>query len=264
MSKRFARTEILSRLRTEIDAKRSILVVGAGNGLVARCAERGGVDLIVSYSTGYFRLNGLPSLVGHLPIGDANEISVRIGREAIIPVVRHTPIIGGVYAVDPTRTVTTMLDAIQAAGFSGVINFPSVGRFKGSWRQELEASGLGFERELQMVREARERDLFSMAYVYDDPEAEQMAKAGVDVLIGHVGLTKGGDIGAKRTIGLKEAAERIEIMFDKALAVRDDLILLSHGALSLRPKTRNTLISTPGRPALWRHRVLSAYRSKTR
>jgi predicted TIM-barrel enzyme len=229
MSKRIARTEILIRLRGQIEARRSILVVGAGNGLVARCAEDAGADLIVVYNSGYYRLNGLPSLVGNLPVGDANTMVVELGRKGIIPAVRNVPVIGGVYGVDPTRDISDVLKSVEDVGYSGVINFPTVGRVDGRYRQELEASGLGYGKEIEMVRVAHERGLFTMAYVFTADEAARMAEAGLDVLVGHVGLTGGGDVGSSMAIDLDGAVTLLESIYEGARRVRDDVIFLSHG-----------------------------------
>lgn len=229
MAKRFSRTEALHRLRAEQARDKPLLVVGAGNGLSARCAEEGGADLIVVYNSGHFRVNGLPSLVGGMPVGDANDIMLRLGRESIRPRLRHVPVIAGVYAVDPTRDLDDVLDSVDDIGFSGVINFPTVGRHEGSYRRELEAAGYGFAREVELVRKARERDLLSLAYVYNADEARLMVQAGVDVLIGHMGLTVGGAIGASSSSGLEQAAALLETIFSAASEVREDLIFLSHG-----------------------------------
>lgn len=229
MSKRIARADILTRLRGQVGQGHSILVVGAGNGLVARCAEDAGADVIVVYNSGYYRLNGLPSLVGHLPIGDANAMVAELGRKAVIPAVRDVPVVGGVYGVDPTRDIDSVLESIEEVGYSGVINFPTVGRIDGRFREELEACGLGYGKEIEMVRAAHRRGLFTMAYVFTAEEATRMAEAGLDALVGHVGLTGGGDVGSSLTIGLDDAVSRLEAIYEGARRVRDDMILLSHG-----------------------------------
>lgn len=230
MTKKFTRQEVLDRMRSEIADKRSILAVGAGNGLSARCAELGGADLAVVYSSGYFRVNGLPSLVGNLPVGDANDIMFRLGRESIMPRKRSIPIIAGVYGIDPTRDMDDILDTVEAIGYSGIINFPTISRHNGTnFRQDLENAGLGFYREVEMMRMARARDLFSLAYVYNEPDARAMAEAGVDVIVGHLGLTEGGDIGAKDAMTLADGCRRLDEIFEAALTINPDLILLSHG-----------------------------------
>ena len=230
MTKTFTRSQILQRLAAETQAKRSILAVGAGNGLSARCAELGGADLVVVYNSGHYRVNGLPSLVGGLPVGDANELMFRLGRESIMPKKRALPVIAGVYGVDPTRDMDDVLDTVVSIGYSGVINFPTVGRHVGtSYRTDLENAGLGFACEVEMMRKARARDLLTLAYVYDPDDARAMAEAGVDVIVGHMGLTAGGDIGAKSAVAMDVAIERLDAIFDAALAVDPGLLLLSHG-----------------------------------
>jgi predicted TIM-barrel enzyme len=229
MSSDFTRGEVLARLHKQMDAGQSLLVVGAGNGLVARCVDDAGADLIVVYNSGYFRLDGHVSMIGNLPVGDANAIMLELGERHVIPAVRHTPVIGGVYAADPTRNKARLMRMMQAIGYAGVINFPTIGRIDGRYRQELEAQGISFQREVEMVRLARENDYFSMAYVYSPDDAAAMAEAGADVIIGHVGLTVGGDVGSNLAMRLDEAVESLKAMFAAAKAVRSDVILLSHG-----------------------------------
>jgi predicted TIM-barrel enzyme len=229
MGKRIGREEILHRLREQVARQRSLLVVGAGNGLVARCAEDAGADLIVVYNSGYYRLNGLPSLVGNLPVGDANTMMLDLGKRSVIPATRDVPVIGGVYGVDPTRDIEDVLIGMEQIGYSGVINFPTVGRVDGRYRQELEAAGLGYGKEIEMVRRAHQRGLFTMAYVFTPEEGARMAEAGLDVLVGHVGLTGGGDVGSSLLKSLDDAVEFLQGIYDGALRVRDDVICLSHG-----------------------------------
>ncbi len=229
MSRRFKRTEVLARLKAQIDRSQSILVVGAGNGLVARCAEDAGADLIVVYNSGYFRLNGHPSMLGNLPIGNANEIMLELGAKSVIPVTRDVPVIGGVYGVDPTRDMGMLFEDMRRAGFSGVINFPTVGRIDGQYRLDLEAAGLGFGREVEMVRRARGDDMLTMSYVYKPEDALHMVDAGCDVIVGHCGLTVGGDVGSTNAIALEKAFEVLNGIFDAVRRVNSEVILLSHG-----------------------------------
>jgi predicted TIM-barrel enzyme len=236
VGKRFSREEIIDGLRAQLADGRSLLAVGAGNGLVARCAEEAGADLLVVYNSGYYRLNGLPSLVGNLPIGDANAVTIELGLRNVIPAVRQVPVIGGIYASDPTRDKEDVLDSVARAGFSGIINFPTVGRVDGRYREELEAAGLGFNNDVEMVALARRRGTFTMAYVFNAMEAEQMADVGLDVLVGHVGLTAGGDVGSSRAIELDSAVELLRTIYDGARRVRNDLIFLSHGGPIVTPE----------------------------
>jgi predicted TIM-barrel enzyme len=229
MSRRFKRSEILARLNKQIGASRSILVVGAGNGLVARCAEDSGADLIVVYNSGYFRLNGHPSMLGNLPIGNANEIMLELGARSVIPVTRDVPVIGGVYGVDPTRDIGLLFEDMRRAGFSGVINFPTVGRIDGQYRRDLEAAGLGFGREVEMIRRARAEDMLTMSYVYKPEDAVAMVEAGCDVIVGHCGLTVGGDVGSTNAMALEKAFDVLNGIFDAVRKVDANVILLSHG-----------------------------------
>ena len=226
---RFTRKQILSRFRDQVAQRIPLLVVGAGNGLVARCAEDAGADLLVVYNSGFFRLNGHPSLLGNLPVGDANAIMLELGRRSVIPATRAIPVIGGIYGVDPTRDFDQLFDDMERAGFSGAINFPTVGRVDGQYRQDLEAAGLGFQREVEKLGRARGRGLFTLAYAYSPEDAASMADAGVDVVVGHCGLTAGGDVGSRRAMGLQHAAGVLDAIFAAARRSRDDVILLSHG-----------------------------------
>lgn len=229
MSRRFNRAEVLTRLKKQIAESRSILVVGAGNGLVARCAEDAGADMIVVYNSGYFRLNGHPSMVGNLPIGNANEIMLDLGAKSVIPVTRDVPVIGGVYGVDPTRDMGLLFEDMRRTGFSGVINFPTVGRIDGQYRLDLEAAGLGFGREVEMVRRARAEDMLTMSYVYKAEDALRMVNAGCDVIVGHCGLTVGGDVGSTNAMVLEKAFDVLNGIFDAVHKVAPEVLLLSHG-----------------------------------
>jgi predicted TIM-barrel enzyme len=221
MTRHYSRTEVLARLQAQIDAKSSLLVTGAGNGLMARVAEQAGADLIVVYNSGYFRLNGHPSMVGNLPVGDANEIMLTLGSRNVIPVTRETPVIGGVYGVDPTRDKADLFRQMQAIGFSGTINFPTIGRIDGNYRKDLESAGLGFGREVEAAALAHSMDIFTMCYVYNAHDAALMAEAGVDVVVGHCG--------SRNAMSLEQAIRELNSIFDGARKVRSDVILLSHG-----------------------------------
>ena len=229
MSRRFTRTEALARLTSQIAARKSLLVVGAGNGLVARCAEDAGADLLVVYNSGYFRLNGHPSMLGNLPIGNANEIMLELDGRSVIPVTRDIPVIGGVYGVDPTRDMGLLFEDMRRVGYSGVINFPTVGRIDGQYRLDLEAAGLGFDREVEMVRRARADDMLTMSYVYNPEDALRMVEAGCDVIVGHCGLTAGGDVGSTNAMALDKAFRVLNGIFDAVRKVAPEVILLSHG-----------------------------------
>lgn len=241
-----SRAQILDDLRGQITRQRSILAVGAGNGLVARCAEVAGADLLVVYNSGYFRLNGLPSFVGNLPVGDANALMLELSERSILPAVRTTPVIGGVYGIDPTRQISHVLDMMQKIGLAGVINFPTVGRLDGGFRGELEAAGYGFSREVDLIRAARQRDMLAMAYVFSPDEAAEMARAGADIVIGHVGRTAGGDVGHHKVQTLDQSVEALNAMFAAARRQNGEALLFSHGGPIVTPEDAEYVNSRTG------------------
>src|SRR5437588_5519393 len=224
----FSRDECLRRLRAQVAAGNAIIGGAAGTGISAKCAEAGGIDLIIIYNSGRFRMAGRGSLSGMMPYGDANRIVMDMARE-VLPIVRHTPVLAGVCGTDPFRIMNQFLQEIQAAGFSGVQNFPTVGLIDGSFRQGLEETGMGFELEVEMIREARGLGLLTCPYVFTEAEARAMALAGADVLIPHMGLTTKGRIGAKTALTLEEAARRVQSLHDAAKTVNPDLLVLCHG-----------------------------------
>ena len=229
MFKQFTREEILERLHREIAGGRPIVGAGAGIGITAKFAEIGGADVIVVYNSGLYRMNGHGSSAGSMPFGDANEIVLEMGLRSILPVVKNVPVIAGVCGTDVTRVIPVFLKQIREAGFSGVINFPTVGTLDGNFRQRLEDMGMGWEKEVEMVRMAREMDLFTMAYTFDSQEARAMAKADVDVLIAHLGLTTGGALGSKRAVVLSEAVVRVQEILRAAKEEKGEIICLAHG-----------------------------------
>src|SRR5438876_8796482 len=200
----FSREEILSRLRAKVAAGQPIVGGGAGTGISAKMSEAGGIDLLVIYNSGRFRMAGRGSLSGMMPYGDANAIVMDMARE-VIPVVRDTPVLAGVCGTDPFRLMPHFLRDVQAAGFSGVQNFPTVGLIDGTFRQGLEETGMGFDLEVDMIRQARQLGLLTCPYVFTDDEAKAMAQAGADVLIPHMGLTTKGSIGAQTALTLEES-----------------------------------------------------------
>jgi predicted TIM-barrel enzyme len=224
----FTRDECLRRLRAQVAAGRPIIGGGAGTGISAKCAEAGGIDLIIIYNSGRFRMAGRGSLSGMMPYGDANQIVVDMARE-VLPVVRDTPVLAGVCGTDPFRIMKLFLREIQALGFSGVQNFPTVGLIDGTFRQGLEETGMGFGLEVDMIRTARELGLLTCPYVFTEDEAKDMARAGADVLIPHMGLTTKGSIGARTALSLDEAAARVQALHDAARAVNPDVLVLCHG-----------------------------------
>ena len=224
----FTREVCLQRLRSQVAAGRPIIGGGAGTGISAKCAEAGGIDLVIIYNSGRFRMAGRGSLSGMMPYGDANQIVVDMARE-VLPIVQNTPVLAGVCGTDPFRIMKLFLREIQAMGFSGVQNFPTVGLIDGAMRQGLEETEMGYDKEVEMIRQARELDLLTCPYVFNDQNAQDMARAGADVLIPHMGLTTKGTIGARTALSLTDAVERIQSMHDAARKVNPDILVLCHG-----------------------------------
>ena len=224
----FTRDEILARLRAQVAAGKPIVGGGAGTGISAKCAEMGGIDLIIIYNSGRFRMAGRGSLAGLLPYGDANQIVMDMARE-VLPVVEHTPVLAGVCGTDPFRIMKRFLLDVRDAGFSGVQNFPTVGLFDGTIRVGLEETGMGFDKEVEMIAAASDMGLLTCPYVFTPQEAEKMAAAGADVLIPHMGLTTKGSIGAKTAITLEQSAVRVQELCDAAKKVNPEILVLCHG-----------------------------------
>src|SRR6266852_128110 len=231
----FTREQCLQRLRAQIAAGKPIIGGGAGSGISAKCAEAGGIDLIIIYNSGRFRMAGRGSMSGLMPYGDANHIVMDMARE-VLPIVRHTPVLAGVCGTDPFRMMKLFLRDVQAAGFSGVQNFPTVGLIDGQFRQGLEETGMGFDLEIDMIRQAHELGLLTCPYVFTEDEARAMAKAGADVLIPHMGLTTKGSIGATTALSLAEAARRVQALHDAAKSVNPDIFVLCHGGPISEPE----------------------------
>ena len=240
------RETALSRLRATVDAGRPIIGAGAGTGLSAKAAEAGGVDLLIIYNSGRYRMAGRGSLAGLMPYGDANAIVMEMGTE-VLPVVRDTPVLAGVCGTDPFRLMGRFLDEVAAAGFTGVQNFPTVGLIDGRFRANLEETGMGYALEVDMIRLARERGLLTAPYVFDPEQAAAMTEAGADVLVPHVGLTTSGTIGAATAMTLDEAAGAVQAMRDAAVAVDPDVIVLCHGGPIAEPAdAQHVLDATTG------------------
>ncbi|KJL32165.1 phosphoenolpyruvate hydrolase family protein [Microbacterium azadirachtae] len=228
------RAEALRRLRASVDAGSPIIGGGAGTGLSAKAAEAGGIDLLIVYNSGRYRMAGRGSLAGLLAYGDANAIVVDMGRE-VLPVVKNTPVLAGVNATDPFRLHGQFLDQLAAAGFTGVQNFPTVGLIDGVFRQNLEETGMGFGLEIDMIGVAHERGLLTSPYVFDSDQATAMAEAGADILVPHMGLTTSGTIGAHTALTLEESARRVQEMHDAAKSINPDILVLCHGGPIAEP-----------------------------
>jgi predicted TIM-barrel enzyme len=229
------RTEILDRFRRKVAMGRPVIGGGAGTGLSAKCAEAGGIDLIIIYNSGRYRMAGRGSLAGLMPYGDANAIVMDMARE-VLPVVEHTPVLAGVCGTDPFRMMPRFLAEVRDAGFAGVQNFPTVGLIDGQFRAGLEETGMGYGKEVSMIAQAHDMDLLTCPYVHNPEEARLMTEAGADVLVPHVGLTTHGMIGAKTALSLPDAARRVQEMADAAWAIRPDILVLCHGGPIAEPK----------------------------
>ncbi len=228
------RQGILERLRAKVAAGEPIIGGGAGTGLSAKLEEAGGIDLIVIYNSGRFRMGGRGSLAGMMPYGDANAIVMDMARE-VLPIVAKTPVLAGVCGTDPFRVMRLFLEEVQRAGFAGVQNFPTVGLIDGVFRQNLEETEMGFGKEVDMIRLAHELDLLTTPYAFNVDEARAMAEAGCDILIPHMGLTTKGSIGAKTAVTLEESAKRVQAMHDAAKRVNRDVLVLCHGGPIAEP-----------------------------
>jgi predicted TIM-barrel enzyme len=222
------RGEIIRRLQAQIKSGRPIVGCGAGTGISAKFAEAGGADIIIIYNSGRYRMAGRGSLAGLLPYGDANGIVVEMAAE-VLPVVKNTPVQAGVCGTDPFRLMPVFLKQLKEIGFSGVQNFPTVGLFDGKFRANLEATGMGYDKEVEMISLAHEMDLFTTPYAFTVDEAKAMARAGADLLVGHVGLTTAGSIGAAVAFTLDEAIEKVMTMAEAGWSVRKELMVICHG-----------------------------------
>ena len=224
----------LADLRSQVDRGQIILGVGAGTGISAKFAEAGGADLIIIYNSGRYRMAGRGSLAGLLPYGDANQIVVEMAAE-ILPVVKKTPVLAGVCGTDPFRRMNVFLPQLQQLGFAGVQNFPTVGLFDGVFRQNLEETGMGYGLEVETIRLAHGLGMLTCPYVFNEDEARQMAAAGADVLVAHMGLTTSGAVGAKTALTLTQAAERVQAIRDAGVAVNPDVLVICHGGPIAEP-----------------------------
>ncbi|MGQ9370145.1 phosphoenolpyruvate hydrolase family protein [Azospirillum sp. ST 5-10] len=232
---RIPRQTILDGFRAKIARGEPIVGGGAGTGLSAKCEEAGGIDLIVIYNSGRYRMAGRGSLAGLLAYGNANDIVVEMARE-VLPVVRRTPVLAGVNGTDPFMIRDEFLHRLAALGFSGIQNFPTVGLIDGVFRANLEETGMGYGLEVDLVRAARAHDLLTTPYVFSAGDAEAMTEAGADVVVCHMGLTTGGAIGAETALTLEECAERIDAWTAAARRVRPDVIVLCHGGPIAMPE----------------------------
>ncbi len=235
------RKEILNNLRNEVNSGNIIVGAGAGTGISAKSGEAGGVDLIIIYNSGRYRMAGRGSLAGLLPYGDANGIVVEMGSE-VLPVVKEVPVLAGVCGTDPFRIMDVFLKQLKEQGFSGVQNFPTVGLIDGVFRTNLEETGMGYDLEVEMIRKAHELDLLTTPYVFDVDQARKMAKAGADVLVAHMGLTTKGTIGAKTALTLDDSVKKVQEIADAGKEINPDIMVLCHGGPIAEPEDAKYVI----------------------
>ncbi|MGQ7951275.1 phosphoenolpyruvate hydrolase family protein [Providencia sp. PROV258] len=236
------RADLLKKLRAMIARGEPIIGGGAGTGLSAKCEEAGGIDLIVIYNSGRYRMAGRGSLAGLLAYGNANEIVMDMAKE-VLPVVKHTPVLAGVNGTDPFCQFDKFLDDIKTTGFAGVQNFPTVGLIDGNFRANLEETGMGYDLEVDMIRMAHEKDLLTTPYVFSAEDAVAMTEAGADIIVPHMGLTTGGNIGAETALTLKDCVPLINEWAKAAKAVRDDVIVLCHGGPIATPEDAEYILA---------------------
>ncbi|MGD8215762.1 phosphoenolpyruvate hydrolase family protein [Aestuariimicrobium sp. Y1814] len=230
-----SRSDILARFRQQVADGKPIVGGGAGTGISAKSAEAGGIDLLIIYNSGRFRMAGRGSLAGLMSYGDANAIVMEMAME-VLPVVKHTPVMAGVHGTDPFRIMPLFLKQVKEVGFAGVQNFPTVGLIDGVFRANLEETGMSYGLEVDMIRMAHELDLLTSPYVFDTDQAKAMAAAGADILVPHMGLTTSGTIGAKTSMTLEEAAKRVQELADAARSVNPDILVLCHGGPIANPE----------------------------
>lgn len=231
----FDRQDLMTKFRAMRDGGEPIIGGGAGTGLSAKCEEAGGIDLIVIYNSGRYRMAGRGSLAGLMPYGDANGVVMEMAGE-VLPVVERTPVLAGVCATDPFRLMDRFLDQVKAAGFSGVQNFPTVGLIDGTFRANLEETGMGYAHEVEMIAMAHERDMLTTPYVFSEADATAMAAAGADIIVVHLGLTTGGAIGAETGVTLQEAPALTDAWAAAALNVNPEVLVLVHGGPVAMPE----------------------------
>jgi predicted TIM-barrel enzyme len=239
---RIARKDILKKFRSMIKAKQPIIGGGAGTGLSAKCEEQGGIDLIVIYNSGRFRMAGRGSLSGLLAYGNANEIVCEMAHE-VLPVVKNTPVLAGVNGTDPFMIPDAFLRRLIDLGFSGIQNFPTVGLIDGNFRANLEETGMGYGLEVDLIKSANKLDLLTTPYVFDEQSARDMTKAGADIIVCHLGLTTGGNIGAETALKLSDCVPQINAWAAAARKVRKDVIVLCHGGPIATPADASYILA---------------------
>lgn len=235
------REQIIADFQAKRAQKEILVGVGAGTGITAKSSEVGGADMLIIYNSGRYRMAGRGSLAGLLSYGDANQIVMDMGHE-VLPVVQHTPVLAGVCGTDPFRVMKIYLQQLQAQGFSGVQNFPTVGLIDGVFRQNLEETGMGYDLEVDMIRQAHELGMLTTPYVFDPEQATKMAEAGADLLVAHMGLTTKGSIGAETALTLDESVKKVQAILDAGRKVNPDIMVICHGGPIAEPQDAQYVI----------------------
>lgn len=238
----FTREEVHQKLDQQISNGKALVGAGAGTGISAKCAEQGEVDMIIIYNSGRYRMAGRGSLAGLLPYGDANGIVMEMARE-VLPIVKNTPVLAGVCGTDPFRSMEYFIRDIKHAGFSGVQNFPTVGLIDGTFRMNLEETGMGYDLEVDMIAEAHKQGLFTTPYVFNVEDAKKMTHAGADILVAHMGLTTKGSIGAYTALTLDDCVKLIQDIHDAAKEIRSDIKVICHGGPIAEPEDAKYVLS---------------------
>ncbi|NVY96130.1 phosphoenolpyruvate hydrolase family protein [Lactobacillus sp. DCY120] len=236
------RQEILADFRTIRQNGGYLVGVGAGTGITAKSSEAGGADMLIIYNSGRYRMAGRGSLAGLLSYGDANQIVEEMGHE-VIPVVQHTPVLAGVCGTDPFRVMPIYLQGLKNQGFNGVQNFPTVGLIDGTFRQNLEETGMGYDLEVEMIKEAHQLDMLTTPYVFDPEQAQKMAQVGADILVAHMGLTTKGAIGAQTALTLDESVAKVQAILDAGRAVNPEVMVICHGGPIAEPQDAQYVIN---------------------
>lgn len=233
---KYTRKELIDRLHGILERGEKIIVAGAGSGLSAKSIEKGGADMLMVFNSGKYRMHGHGSLSGWFAFGNANDVAMQIGEEYVLPVVREIPVICSCFAQDVTKVIDYHIDDVMSRGFSGINNFPTMGMVDGNFREQLELTELGFDKEVEMVRIAAKKDIFTIVYVFTPDEAVQMARAGADCIVSHVGLTVGGMIGTTQAMTIEESAQLTQKIIEAGRKEREDIIWLAHGGPLATPE----------------------------
>lgn len=232
----YTREELISRLKKIRGKGEYIVVAGAGSGLSAKSIESGGADMLMVFNSGKYRMQGHGSLSGWLAFGNANDVALEMGEKYVLPIVKEIPVICSVFAQDVTKCIDYYLDEVMKRGFAGINNFPTMGMIDGQFREQLELTNLGFDKEVEMVRIAKDKNIFTIVYVFNAEESRKMALAGADCIVSHVGLTVGGMIGTTKSLTIEGSAKITKEIMDAGKAVKDDIIWLAHGGPLATPE----------------------------